>query len=224
MLFKWESIVNEVARREIGEKMIVCGRAAKWWDSEIKEKIKCRREVHKKMINGQEDLWDEYCRLRKEVKHLVIDKKLKVWNEVVDKVNTDFEGNRKIFWSFVGRKTRGKKSTISSLKNEAGASMTSVKGKLDILRKHYQKLGQVSVDGNFDEDWKQLVENKIDEYSRISGSCREDFLDRKTERKEILACIKKIKNNKTGGSDGLLGELLKYGGMGMVYLLEKLFL
>ena len=223
VLFKWESIVNEVARREIGEKMIVCGRAAKWWDSEIKEKIKCRREVHKKMINGQEDLWDEYCRLRKEVKHLVIDKKLKVWNEVVDKVNTDFEGNRKIFWSFVGRKTRGKKSTISSLKNEAGASMTSVKGKLDILRKHYQKLGKVSVDRNFDEDWKQLVENKIDEYSRISGSCREDFLDRKIERKEILACIKKIKNNKTGGSDGLVGELLKYGGMGMVYLLEKLF-
>ena len=66
-----------------------------------------------------------------------------------------------------------------------------------------------------------MVENKIDEYSRIS--CREDFLDRKIERKEILACIKKIKNNKTGGSDGLVVELLKYGGMGMVYLLEKLF-
>ena len=51
VLFKWESIVfNEVhvARREIGEKIIVCGRAVKWWDSEIKEKIKYRREVHKK--------------------------------------------------------------------------------------------------------------------------------------------------------------------------------
>ena len=58
------------------------------------------------MINGQEDLWNEYCRLCKEVKRLVIDKKLKVWNEVVDKVNTDFEGNRKIFWSFVGKNKR----------------------------------------------------------------------------------------------------------------------
>ena len=115
--------------------MIVCGRAAKWWDSEIKGKIECRRELHKKMINGQEDLWDEYCRLRKEVKDLVIAKKLKVWNEVIDRVITDFEGN----WSFVGRKTRGKKSLISS-KNEVGASITSVKGKLEILRKHYQKI------------------------------------------------------------------------------------
>ena len=39
----------------------------------------------------------------------------------------------------------------------------------------------------------------------------------------IAQCLRKIKNNKTGGSDGLVGELLKYGGEGMVLLLEKLF-
>ena len=31
------------------------------------------------------------------------------------------------------------------------------------------------------------------------------------------------KNDKTGGSNGLVGELLKYGGSGMVCLLEQLF-
>ena len=30
-------------------------------------------------------------------------------------------------------------------------------------------------------------------------------------------------NNKTGGSDGLVGELLKYGGVGMMNLLHQLF-
>ena len=34
---------------------------------------------------------------------------------------------------------------------------------------------------------------------------------------------RKLKNNKTGGSDGLVGELLKYGGSGMVDLLQQLF-
>ena len=34
------------------------------------EIMKYRRELHKRMINGQEELWDEYCRLHKEVKHL----------------------------------------------------------------------------------------------------------------------------------------------------------
>ena len=32
-----------------------------------------------------------------------------------------------------------------------------------------------------------------------------------------------LKSSKTGGSDGIVGELLKYGGSGMVDLLEQLF-
>ena len=63
-----ESVVNRVAKCELGEKMIVCGRAAGWWDVQIKDKINARKEVYKKVVNGREDLWGEYCRLRKEVK------------------------------------------------------------------------------------------------------------------------------------------------------------
>ena len=47
VLREWESIVNRVAKREVGDKMIVCGRAARWWD---KEKISLRREVYKEVI------------------------------------------------------------------------------------------------------------------------------------------------------------------------------
>ena len=32
-----------------------------------------------------------------------------------------------------------------------------------------------------------------------------------------------VNNNKIGGSDGLVGELLKYGGSGMIDLLQQLF-
>ena len=35
------------------------------------------REVYKKVVNyGQEALWDEYCRLSKEIKQLVIENNL----------------------------------------------------------------------------------------------------------------------------------------------------
>ena len=70
--------------------------------------IIARRQVYKKVVNGRKDLWGEYCRLRKEVKQLVIEKKLNIWNELVEKVNTDFDVNRKEFWAFVGRKSKGK--------------------------------------------------------------------------------------------------------------------
>ena len=65
--------------------------------------------MYKKVVNGLEDLWDEYCRLRREAKELVIEKKLNIWNELVEKMNTDFDENRKEFWAFVGRKTKGNK-------------------------------------------------------------------------------------------------------------------
>ena len=80
--------------------------------------------------NGDSKLWTEYCKLRKEVKQLVIEKKLDMWNNIVEKANQDFKGNKKQFWSFVGRRTKCKDGTISSLKSETGISVSSTKGKL----------------------------------------------------------------------------------------------
>ena len=48
----------------------------------------------------------------------------------------------------------------------------------------------------------------------------ESVLDTEIDLEEIALCVKKLKNNKTGGSDGLVGKLLKYG---MVELLQQFF-
>ena len=57
----------------------------------------------------------------------------------------------------------------------------------------------------------------------MSVDCEDNILDREIDSAEISRCLRKLKNNKTGGSDGLVGELLKYGGSGMVDLLQQLF-
>ena len=157
------------------------------------------------------------------MKELVREKKLTIWNEVVEKVNVDFDGSRKEFWAFVGRRTKGKKKNITSLKSDAGVSVTSTRGKLEVLQKHYQLLGKIGVDSDFDANWKEEVESKVSSYGSMSESCEDDRLDIAIEKSEIVKCIRKVKNNKTGGIDGLVGELLKYGGSGMVCLLEQLF-
>ena len=74
-----------------------------------RSKIKLTQDGKYIYVNGREDLWGEYCRLRKEAKQLVIEKKLNIWNELVEKVNTDFDENRKEFWAFVGRKSKVKR-------------------------------------------------------------------------------------------------------------------
>ena len=43
-------------------------------------------------------------------------------NEVLDKANSDYDGNRKKFWTFVGRRMKGRKWAISALRNNAGVS------------------------------------------------------------------------------------------------------
>ena len=81
-----------------------------------------------------------------------------IWREVVEKANTDFDGSRKDFSAFVGRRTRGKvKKNIPLLKSEAGVSVTSTRGKLEVLQRHYQQLGKLSLDSNFDAQWKEEV-------------------------------------------------------------------
>ena len=46
VLRDWESIVNIVAKREVREKMIVCGKSVRWWDSEVKDKNNSRRKFY----------------------------------------------------------------------------------------------------------------------------------------------------------------------------------
>ena len=96
------------------------------------------------------------------MKELVREKKLNTWREVVKKANIHFDGSRKEFWAFVGRRTKGKGKNTPSLKSEAGASVTSTRGKLEVLQRHYQQLGKLSLDSNFDAEWKEEVESKYE--------------------------------------------------------------
>ena len=50
----------------------------------MKQKIEQRREVYKKILDGQDNLFD--TKLRREVKNLVLEKKFEVWNEVEERV------------------------------------------------------------------------------------------------------------------------------------------
>ena len=54
-------------------------------------------------------------------------------------------------------------------------------------------------------------------YGSLSALHEDEVLVREIEKAEIGKCIFKLKNSKTGGNHGLVGELLKYGGLGMVY-------
>ena len=39
--------MNRVAKSEIGEKVIVCGRSFRWWNGEIKKRITLRQQLYR---------------------------------------------------------------------------------------------------------------------------------------------------------------------------------
>ena len=53
----------------------MCDKSPRWWDN---DKLSRRHEVYKKVVSGRKELWNECCRLRKEVKEAVREKKLNV--------------------------------------------------------------------------------------------------------------------------------------------------
>ena len=59
-------------------------------------------------------------------------------------------------------------------------------------------------------------------YSKMSSLQKDKVLNRRISYAEIKKCSKSLKNNKTGGNDGLVGELFKYDGKGMANLLKVL--
>ena len=162
-------------------------------DDEVRAKTERRRQVYRWIASGLEELWEEYYRLRKEVKQLVLEKKLSIWNEVVEKANSDFEGNKKEFWAFVGRRTKGRKEGISALRSDTGVSVSSTKGKLGILQSHYERLGSTSVEAAFDDDWKEEVESIVRSCVETSVDCEDGILDREIDLSEISRCIRKLK-------------------------------
>ena len=46
-------MVKTTASKVIGMKLRVCNRAVKWWDEEVEEAIRVRREAHARYISSK---------------------------------------------------------------------------------------------------------------------------------------------------------------------------
>ena len=51
---------------------------------------------------------------------------------MIEKANKDFHENRKEFWAFVGKTSKGSRKGIASLRSTSGSCVTSTKGKLEV--------------------------------------------------------------------------------------------
>ena len=78
---------------------------------------------------------------------------------------------------------------------------------------------------SFDDSWKEEVSNSIKGFEAMSfrDSHSNGVLDQPITLAEVSHVVKAIRNNKSAGSDGIVGELIKYVGEPMYEMLLALF-
>ena len=125
------------------------------------------------------------------------------------KLNNNYRKNIKDFWKFVNGWIKSSvKNSFETLTDSSGNSFSSYGGRVKILKSHYEKLGSELVMKSFLDSW---------------NSDSNGILDQPITLAEVNYVVKAIKNNKCAGSDGIVGELLKYGGNLLCEMLLTLF-
>ena len=92
---EWGPLFKDTASKVNGNKLIVCNRAVKWWDGEVEEAIRVRREAHARCSSSKTTAgWEECTQARRVVKN-VVRKKREMREGVVKRPNDDFDGEMK---------------------------------------------------------------------------------------------------------------------------------
>ena len=225
MASKWEKVVDKAASKALGRKLIICGRSVNWWDEELRQLVKDRRACFSQGISNDSN-WKEYLLIRKELKEKIREKRKICREEFMANVNNNYRKNIKAFWKFVNGSIKSSaKNKIETLTDDRGSSFSSHAGKVKILKSHYRKLGTELDVKSFDDSWKEEVSNSVKDFEALSfqDSHSNGMLDQPITLAEVNHVVKAIKNNKSAGSDGIVGELIKYGGEPMCKMLLTLF-
>ena len=98
------------------------------------------------------------------MKHKLLKEKIKEESRVLNEsymqsINESFRKNRIEFWRFVhSKQSCGSKKKMELLRGDCSlnqnCSLSNTKGKLLVLKEHYQKLGKEKHAEAFDSDWK----------------------------------------------------------------------
>ena len=144
----------------------------------------------------------------------------------MNNVNSNYRKNIKAFWKFVNGSIKSSaKNRIETLTDDSGNSCSSHTGKVKILKSHYKKLGSELDVKSFDDSWKEEVSSSVKNFEAMSfqDPHSNGMMDQPITLAEVSHVVKAIKNNKSAGSDGIVGELIKYGGEPMCEMLLTLF-
>ncbi|XP_072387989.1 uncharacterized protein [Diabrotica undecimpunctata] len=170
----------------------------KWFDYECLNYITARNMARKNMLQNPSHSNNEMYRQRRtETRKLMKRKKMDYKEQIIRDIEEKRKNKqaREFFKGVSDNKTGYQARTRNFLQNDSGQLITDDK---EILK-----------------TWKEYFYQLLNDQSRRNTSNIEvhtaEIEDRYPTYEEVIQAIKKLKNNKTPGSDGIPAECLKHG-------------
>jgi hypothetical protein len=215
-----EEVVKKTAEEKLGEKRLVRN---EWFDQEcrevIDEKNKAREKIIKRETRGN---CEKYKQLRLKANRICKRKKRERLKEEIEEIEILNQGSDiKKFYSAMDRIRKEFYPRERRCRDKHGKMLGEEKVILDRWAEHFSDLlNKSTVPGNGQLDCSNPSNGQLDCSNPSNGQldCSNPSNEQTVEnlikptRQEIAEVIKKMKNNKVPGEDGILAEMIKYGG------------
>ena len=217
------------AREVLGLKKCVQGRRHAWWTPKLRLFIDRRRAAYIEARMAQErglETWptllDQWRALRTEVKAVVRTAKHKLWRDQMPSCNDLFKANEaRSFWQLLRWRSSGvcppaTADHVALIRTPAGHNVCSDVGISSAFAHHHARLGEPSPPDTleFDAQHMRHVQAQVAHYAVRSFDLgnADPALDAVLSRDDIAGCVEKLRNHKAGTEEGIVNEMLKYGG------------
>ncbi|KAK7100495.1 hypothetical protein V1264_023441 [Littorina saxatilis] len=182
-----------------------------WFDHECQTaRSHVRKMLHK--CRKSKDVIDKniYCIARREYKYLIVRKK-KSYNAGLIADLSNSVKSQKLFWETMKK--------LSRRKTQPRHNIT-----LDDWFQHFKNV----LEKDTHVAIVDVVDGAVDENADVNDEGNDEdvvehVLDRPISKEEVTLAIRKLKNGKSAGPDGLIGELFKHSGEAVVMFLVRLF-
>ena len=219
--YEWERMREVVGMNETFVKEIcaaceeVCGmkrrrkgvQGTAWWNEEVKLAVARKKKAYEEWmrsrgrgeIEGQKR--EVYVQRKREVKRLVRESKRRVDDEFGRNLSEKWKECKKLFWKEVKKVRQGNKGSSRGVKDKNGRVLVEKSEKVNRWKEHFEELLNVQSERDASiSGWGMA--------GRRRGLGRGEGIS----RVEVVEAIRKVKMGKAPGTDGVCGEMLKFGG------------
>jgi hypothetical protein len=228
--------LRHAVNSSFGYKRVLVGKSFPWWTQELTDAVEDRKQAHQRYKNsGLVADWNAYKQQQKATAQLVKAAQKKynehrqhaITSAYTNRLNDDRLLGEKDMWQLVRRicPKHVSEAVYSVMQHPSGHVASTPAEKADAFKCHYERIGShaafASSNPQFDAAHMSQVAANVRQYLHDSANSPATPLDLPITAAEVCECLQRLRTGKAGNpaEEGIVNELLKYGGSTAAYML-----